>query len=404
METVSRRVILRNLAPTGTQTGAANLEGTVTITVDTEAENPPEVHLLPRGDDPDFSVQPGAVYAYTFGASASGITTPGVYTGTITWGNDLCDGVSFSFSVVNRSEPAPSFALRWGTEGPGTGEFMDIRSVATDAEGNVYVVDNGQDLLKKYAPDGQFLTSRSVWDQGGILGPTELINPTAVAVGPDGKVYVADNNPLRVTVFNPDLSFNVRFGPTRTGSAFSSIEDIGVDREGFIYVLDRSAFQVRKFQLTDRNPYFEQVDAWGGRGSANGKFNLPISMAVTADGDVYVGDALNQWVTKFDNEGTYLLKWGSDGNGAGEFEDIEGVGVDVNGTVFVTDVQLNRIQMFDSNGSFVSEWGKAGIRDGEFDGPGEIAADPLGGIYVVDKGHFQIQKFTRQTAPSAASR
>jgi hypothetical protein len=87
------------------------------------------------------------------------------------------------------------------------------------------------------------------------------------------------------------------------------------------------------------------------------------------------------------------------GTGEGEFSYTVG-GVAVNqstGDVYVVDAGNDRVQRFDADGAFVSQFGVSGSGEGEFTFNGEyagIALGPDGSVYVADTGNQRVQKFT----------
>jgi len=119
-----------------------------------------------------------------------------------------------------------------------------------------------------------------------------------------------------------------------------------------------------------------------------------------------VVDTNNNRIQKFDSSGNFLLKWGknagagSSGSDDGQFNLPQGVSVDSSGNVYVADAGNHRIQKFDSNGNFLLTWGTFGSDDGEFRGPTGVAVDSSGNVYVTDPSRWRIQKFS-QTSMSA---
>lgn len=74
-------------------------------------------------------------------------------------------------------------------------------------------------------------------------GQGELYQPTNIAIGPDGDLYVVDTGNFRVQRFKPDGSFVRTYGEAGdTPGSFARPKGIAVDREGRIYVVD-AAFQ-----------------------------------------------------------------------------------------------------------------------------------------------------------------
>jgi DNA-binding beta-propeller fold protein YncE len=71
------------------------------------------------------------------------------------------------------------------------------------------------------------------------------------------------------------------------------------------------------------------------------------------------------------------------------------VAVDTQGFVYVADAFNHRIQKFDSNGKFIAKWGSLGSDDGEFYSPWGVAVDAQGFVYVADSRNHRIQKFKK---------
>ena len=44
----------------------------------------------------------------------------------------------------------PVYLIQWGTQGSGNGQFSDPFGVATDAAGNAYVADQGNQRIQKF--------------------------------------------------------------------------------------------------------------------------------------------------------------------------------------------------------------------------------------------------------------
>lgn len=171
---------------------------------------------------------------------------------------------------------------------------------------------------------------------------------------------------------------------------------IALDKQGNLYVVDAGNDRLVKY-----DPAGQRLRQWGGHGQGEGQFdfggqqNPPGSGNVTVDqqGNIYVADTGNARVQKFDRDGKFLLRWGSQGEGEGEFGRLVGVVVDTEGYVYTAeDAPRSRIQKFDPAGKFLLQWATYPSTIGLPFSPDDIAIDSQDVIYMVDLGSSSIQK------------
>ncbi len=275
---------------------------------------------------------------------------------------------------------APSYVTQWGTIGSGDGQFHGPFAVAVDPEGNVYVVDRENDRVQRFTADGTYLAQ---WGTGGS-GNGQFDFAGGVAVDGDGNVYVADQSNHRVQKFTADGTYLTQWGSFGTGTGqFEYPDGVTVDGDGNVYVADTYNNRIQKF--SDTGAYLDQ---WGTSGTGDGEFQNPRAAAVDDDGNVYVTDSGNHRVQKFSAGGTYLDQWST-----GENSNPYGVTVDTLGNVFVVGRDSQKVQIFSPTGTLLSEWGGQGTGDGQFRSPQGVATDADGGIYVTDFDNDRVQKF-----------
>lgn len=90
--------------------------------------------------------------------------------------------------------------------------------------------------------------------------------------------------------------------------------------------------------------------------------------------------------------------WGSLGFGSGQFTNPNGIAVSpTTGAVYVADAGNNRIQKFDANGAFIRQWvrgdGDTVTAHPNLKAPRGVAVDRLNNVYVADYGNRMVQWF-----------
>jgi sugar lactone lactonase YvrE len=195
-----------------------------------------------------------------------------------------------------------TFKRKWGSEGSGSGQFLDPTGLAINSVSDIYVADAGNDRIQKFTLDGTFVRE---WGTTGS-GNGEFNNPTRVAVNPDGNIYVTDTDNNRVQYFTSDGEFLGKFGVSGDGAgAFNSPQGIDIDDSGNIYVADTDNYRIQKFNANHEFVYeFGSAGAplnyFGMRGSSVTANNHgPLDIAIDAEGRSYVLDGINNRIQVF---------------------------------------------------------------------------------------------------------
>ncbi|MGY3088124.1 sugar lactone lactonase YvrE [Hymenobacter sp. UYAg731] len=148
-------------------------------------------------------------------------------------------------------------------DGPGaTARFFHPAAVAVDAQGVLYVADNGNGTVRKITPAGVVTTlAGDAHHSGHADGPGTTARfraPTGVAVDARGNVCVVDHLNALIRKIAPSGEVTtlagsaLRFGPNNgTGAAarFSGPGGIAVDASGTLYVTDSGNNTIRRIMV-----------------------------------------------------------------------------------------------------------------------------------------------------------
>ena len=256
-----------------------------------------------------------------------------------------------------------------------------------------------------------------------------LNNPSAVAVGIDGAIYIADTanhrirksvNGVVTTLAGTGLTTPFADGPGALAT-FSSPQGIAVDASGNVYVADTGNHRIRKITLAG------DVDTLAGNGFPGAldnsapkaaRFNEPRGIAVDSSGStVYVSDNATHIIRKItDAEGVVTLAGVAGGLGAADGVGIDarfnkpwGLALSASGYLYVADRgdyygANNLIRKIEVSSGAVSTFaGRTlvmGKEDGAalnatFSGPAGVAVYFTGGadtVYVADTDNNLIRK------------
>ena len=85
----------------------------------------------------------------------------------------------------------------------------------------------------------------------------------------------------------------------------------------------------------------------------DGLFRQPTDVAWDSQGSTYITDGyVNSRVAKNDKNGVWVKSWGSKGTGPGEFNMPHSIAIDLQDNVYVGDRTNHRIEVFDTDGNF----------------------------------------------------
>ncbi len=254
----------------------------------------------------------------------------------------------------------------------GAGLFILPHGIFVDTDGNVWVTDGvggtgtSDDVGKhgkghqvfKFSPSGKVLM---VLGKAGVPGdgPDTFNRPSAVAVAPNGDIFVADGHGSP-----PGSQVNARI--------------VKFSKDG-------------KF-----------IKSWGKLGTAPGEFSGPHALAFDSKGRLFVGDRSNNRIQIFDQDGNFISEWK-------QFGRPSGISIDKHDIMYVADSESTDKPGYGYNPGCMRGIRIGSIRDGKVtafipdpDPKGSssaaegVAVDRQGNLYGAEVGPMDLKKYVKK--------
>ncbi|MDX2168313.1 MAG: RHS repeat-associated core domain-containing protein [Deltaproteobacteria bacterium] len=318
--------------------------------------------------------------------------------------------------------------------------LADPEGIAVGPDGRVYLADfnitrrhivrlNADGTLTRIAGGGSSLAE-------GVLATQARINPRGLALGPDGQLYFtewpgsgADPHRVRRIDLTSGIITTVAGYTDPSGLLSCSSGTCGDGGPALAAGLFRpSAVQVGTdgtIYIADRGNRVRAVSPDGIiRLIASGFFNTKMDLAVTADGSLYISGVSGR-VHRRAPDGTLTSPIGTgtsgdagDGNLASSAEifNITGLALGADGGVLLADYATRRLRRVDPDGFISALAGKTPNADGfyvpadeqgpaltaAYGNPVRLAPAPDGSLYFVDQGQLRVRRI-RSPLPGFAA-
>ena len=298
-------------------------------------------------------------------------------------------------------------------------QFQTPIYTVSDANGNVYISDINNHIVRRLTPGGQLTTLAGT----GTAGYADAKDPLQAQFnGPSGlaiynnNLYIADNGNhciRRISLSGGDVYTLAGFpqpgfadGPGLQAQ-FNGPIGLAVDSQGNLYVGDTNNARIRKISTTAVVTTFAgngQTGFADGNGVA-AQFNTIGDLTMSSTNILYVADILNHRIRRIDGQATVTTLAGNGNaafvNGTGtaaRFNNPYGVGCDASGNVYVADFTNHSIRRVTPQGAVTTLAGNgtSGLVDGSgtaarFNQPTDVTVVPNGNLYVTDYGNQRIR-------------
>jgi len=263
--------------------------------------------------------------------------------------------------------------------------FTTPSAIATGPDNRIYVVDTAAAGL--HIIDLTRRTHVRILEANG----QRLRSPVGVAVG-NSRVYVSDAVLGGVFEFDLAGAFRRRIGANIKrpgGVAFCPANHR-------LYVVDTGDHRCVVFDEDG-----QEYQAFGERGSQSGAFNYPTHITYHPSVGILISDTLNFRVQRFTPDGTFVSALGKKGDAAGDFSLPKGLAVDSDGHIYVVDAHFENVQVFRPDGQLLLAFGGEGSGHGEFSIPSGLAINGHNRIWVADShnSRVQVMEYISRTQP-----
>jgi YD repeat-containing protein len=205
-----------------------------------------------------------------------------------------------------------------GDGGPATAALLAMPTgVAIGPEGSLYIADGSNHRIRRVGPDGIIHTVagtgfRGFDGDGGPATAARLNRHTGVAVGPDGSLYIADTGNQRIRRVGPDGiittvagtgsgGFDGDGGPA-TAARLSLPSGVAIGPEGSLYIAEEDNHRIRRVGpdgiiTTVAGTGSGGFDGDGGPATA-ARLSWPRGVAIGPEGSLYIVDEGNRRIRR----------------------------------------------------------------------------------------------------------
>ncbi len=308
--------------------------------------------------------------------------------------------------------------------------FGWVYDVATDGSDNVYIVDQGNTVIRMVAASTGIVST--------VMGPTvvteSLGNVQGVGADAAGNIWAASQSISKVykrdtagtsSIFagSPASGF-AGDGGAATSARLSNPQDAAADSAGNVYIADTFNERIRKVDTSGNISTIAgtgvQSSTGDGGPAASATLSRPDKLTVDSAGNIYIGDSGANNVRKIDTAGNISTIAGlgptAVGDGAAaasaSLNGPSGAAADAAGNIYIADAANNRIRKIDASTGNISTIAGTGTAGNTGDGaaatsatlssPYGVALDSDGNVYIADTGNNRVRKVTVSSGNIAA--
>jgi len=284
------------------------------------------------------------------------------------YGNNLIRKIVVSTGVVSTFAGSTTHGSANGIGAAAS--FYGPWGIAYDGIGNLYVADYGNNMIRKIVISTRAVTTLAGSTTGGLLNATgsaaKFYLPVGVACDGNGNVFVADlgNNMIRQIVASTGVVTTLAGSATSgsndgigTSAKFNYPNGVAYDDNGNLFVADANNYEIRKIVIstgvvTTIAGSTTQSSPMDGVGTS-ASFGNPNGISYDSNGNLYITDGISNEIRKLvistlavTTIAGSTTSGSNDGIGSlASFKDPFGLTFDSSGNLYIADTFNNEIRM-----------------------------------------------------------
>ncbi len=260
-------------------------------------------------------------------------------------------------------------AIGMGNGDVTTATFKFPDAAVTDSNGNIFITDQSNHVIRKITPEGivsTFAGTGSFGSNDGDGATASFYFPAGITVDSDNNLYIADFGNNKVRKITPDGTVSTFAGTgvagaqdgTALSATFYGLTGVAMDSQNNLFVADYYNNKIRKIDALGNASTFAGTGIAGSNdGTATETtFNHPATISIDSNDHLFLTDENNNKIRKISPEGTTATYAGNGTVGSDEGSALTAsfnhpTGLVVDGTVvYVSDYENHKIRRIDRYG------------------------------------------------------
>ncbi len=217
-----------------------------------------------------------------------------------------------------------------------------MAAVAIDSHGVIWSVERCGGSSCDGRPEAPVMAFGPSGDSVGGIGAGLFVFPHGIAIDDDDNIWVTDGRGVpgkghQVIKFNRSGEILMRLGTAGIAGegpdTLNGAAAVAIAPNGDIFVGDGhgAGTNARVVKYSAAGTF---IKTWGRRGTGPGEFSTPHALAFDSAGRLFVGDRENNRIQIFTQDGEFIEEWR-------QFGRPSGVWIDANDVIYVADSQSN---------------------------------------------------------------